>query len=329
MKKTLQNTINTINAVIELINGKYQVIYKNGTTKTYSKKPSYFDDYTNESWSKLIDNGTIYAYNLHWLKTNYPVEKIKVEEVETITTPEEVEEVEAIEVPEEVDNTNILSVNVKEERDNKRINDVLQTVLTITYFITYIDGTTQTIQGYSEKNDSYEIYKTLPDEVKKFMHKRSHKYNTGEYKTISNCYWYIEYEYININPVKPEEAVEESLEEVAKKITDINNVVARPINNTIALIEVNNNECTVIKSGFNDILSAVNYHNEIKVFFEKSKCIKELKNKIDRLKDRIEEAEMLPLEYLDGDESCKIYADIDKMKQQLKTLKKTYKHLTA
>ena len=79
MKKTLRNTINSINAVIELINGKYQVIYKNGTTKTYSKKPSYFDDYTNESWSKLIDNGTIYAYSIEWLKANYPVEEIKVD----------------------------------------------------------------------------------------------------------------------------------------------------------------------------------------------------------------------------------------------------------
>lgn len=320
MKKTLQNTINTINAIVKLDNGKYQVIYKNGTTKTYSKKPSYFDDYTNKSWSKLIDDGIIFAYNLHWLKTNYPVEEIQVEEVETQST---------IETPEEVDNTNILSVNVKEERDNKRINDVLQTVLTITYLITYTDGTTQTIQGYSEKNDDYEIYKTLPEEVKEFMYKRSHKYESGEYKTISNCYWYVEYEYININPVKPEEAIEESLEEVSRKITDINNVIVRPIDNTIALIEVNNNECTVIKSGFNDMFSAVNYHNEIRVFLEKSKCIEELKNKIDRLKDRIEEAEMLPLEYFDGDESCKIYATIDKMKQQLKTLKKTYKHLTV
>lgn len=320
MKKTLQNTINTINAIVKLDNGKYQVIYKNGTTKTYSKKPSYFDDYTNESWSKLIDEGIIFAYNLHWLKTNYPVEEIQVEEVETQITNE---------TPEEVDNTNILSVNVKEERDNKKVNDVLQTVLTITYLITYTDGTTQMIQGYSEKNDNYEIYKTLPEEVKEFMHKRSHKYDSGEYKSISNCYWYVEYEYININPVKPEEAVEESLEEVAKKVTDINNVVVRPINNTIALIEVNNNECTVIKSGFNDMFSAVNYHNEIRVFIEKSKCIEELKNKIDRLKDRIEEAEMLPLEYFDGDESCKIYATIDKMKQQLKTYEKTYKHLIA
>lgn len=319
MKKTLQNTINTINAIVKLDNGKYQVMYKNGTTKNYNKKPSYFDEYTNESWSKLIDNGIIFAYSLHWLKTNYPVEEIQVEEVETQTTNE---------APEEVDNTNILSVNVKEERDNKRINDVLQTVLTITYLITYTDDTTQTIQGYSEKNDDYEIYKTLPDEVKQFMHKRSHKYNTGEYKTISNCYWYVEYEYTNINPKTPK-VIEESLEEVSKKVTDINNVVARPINNTIALIEVNDNEYTVIKSGFNDMFSAVNYHNEIRVFLEKNKCIVELKNKIDRLKDRIEEAEMLPLEMLDADTSCKIYADINKMKQQLKTLKKNYKHLTA
>lgn len=207
MKKTLQNTINTINAVIELINGKYQVIYKNGTTKTYSKKPSYFNDYVYESWSKLIDNGTIYAYSLEWLKANYPDETIKIEEVEEVQT-------QTIETSEE--DTDILSVNEIKEKDWCINEEGIRTTKdTYKFTVNYING----------KKEIYTDYNSLPEEVKQFIKKRKYNYSSGEFKKSGDDFWHIEYEYININPKTSDTEEVETITHIVRDTID-NQVVA-------------------------------------------------------------------------------------------------------